>query len=264
MPSRLDAERDTPQKIGVIGGVGPQAGLDLVHKIMAATRAGRDQDHLPVALLSFPGQIPDRTEFLLGRVAENPGRPLADVAETLVKVGAEVIGMPCNTAHAPVIFDVVRDRVAGRADLLNMVEEVGNEVARGFPSVRAVGVLSTTGTHATEIYPRQLRPLGYRVLQVSSEVQDRLVHPAIYDPAYGIKSTTAEPSSQAVEGLTAAAASLVARGADLVVLACTEIPLALRGPSIHGVPCLDATEVLARALVRRSAPSLLAEQISGA
>ena len=256
MPPHPARPTTSPRRIGVVGGVGPAAGLDLVHKIIASTRAERDQDHLPVALLSFPGQIPDRTAFLLGQADENPGHALADVARALVDAGAEVVGVPCNTAHVPAIFDLVRDGVAGRADLVHMVEEVGAEVARQFPAARTLGVLSTTGTLASEVYPRTLEPLGYRVLQVPPDVQDRHVQPAIYDWAYGIKSTPA-PSAEAVAGLTAAAGSLAERGADLVVLACTEIPLALREPTVRGVPCLDPTLVLARALVRRSAPGRL-------
>ena len=241
----------------MVGGVGPLAGLDLVGKITAATRGTRDQDHLPVALLSFPGQIPDRTEFLLGHTTDNPGYPLADVADALVAVGSEVIGIPCNTAHVPVIFDVVRERLAGRADLVHMVEEVGREIERHFPGSGTIGVLSTTGTTAAGIYPQHLGSLGYRVLEVPSGVHERLVQEAIYDPAFGIKATP-EPSEEATARLTAAAALLKEQGADGIVLACTEIPLALRDGSVHGLPCLDPTRVLARALVRRSAPTSLA------
>ena len=244
------------RRIGVVGGVGPLAGLDLVRKIIAATRATRDQDHLPVALLSFPNQIPDRTDFLLGRASENPGHALADVADALVAVGAEVIGIPCNTAHAPSIFDIVRERLAGRAELVHMVEEVGRELGRQFPAVEAVGVLSTTGTRAVEIYPRHFETLGYRVLQVPPGVQERLVQEAIYDREFGIKATPT-PSDEAVARLMAAVALLKEQGADLVVLACTEIPLALSGAGLDGVPLLDPTCVLARALVRLSAPGLL-------
>lgn len=253
------AQTNAPRKIGVVGGVGPQAGLDLVGKIVASTRATRDQDHLPVALLSFPGQIPDRTDFLLGHTADNPGRPLADIALALADAGAEIIGVPCNTAHAPAIFDVIRARLAGRAELVDMVEEVGEEIARRFPSAETIGVLSTTGTLVTQIYPRHLGLLGYRVVQLPPDLQERYVQPAIYDPEYGLKSVSDPPNSRAVSDLRTAAAHLAQDGVDLIVLACTEIPLALPEAGLDGVPFLDPTRVLARALVRRSAPASLAE-----
>ena len=247
------------RQIGVVGGVGPQAGLDLVRKIIASTRACRDQDHLPVALLSFPHRIPDRTAFLLGRTSENPGTAIADVADALVEGGAEVVGVPCNTAHAPAIFRVVQERLDGRCELVDMVEEVGAEVARRFPAARRVGVLSTTGTLVTDVYPERLARLGLDGIQLPPALQEQVVQPAIYDREYGVKSASDPVSARAVAGLRAGLDHLLEAGAEVVVLACTEIPLALPARSVQGVPLLDATRVLARALVRRSCPAALAD-----
>mgnify|MGYP000203337425 FL=1 len=93
--------------IGVIGGMGPQAGIDLVQKIINLTKAASDQDHLPIAMLSIPHSISDRTEFLLGKSDVNPAIAISEVICTLSKNGASIIGMPCNTAHAEPIFDEV-------------------------------------------------------------------------------------------------------------------------------------------------------------
>src|SRR5690606_41469903 len=97
--------------IGVIGGMGPYAGLDLVRKIFDHTAASRDQDHLPVALLSYPGRIRDRSLFLLRATEEdsgvNPAEAIAGIALELDRLGATVAGIPSNTAHAPAILDVV-------------------------------------------------------------------------------------------------------------------------------------------------------------
>ncbi len=244
-----------PRRIGVVGGVGPQAGFDLCQKIAASTRAVRDQDHLPVALLSLPATIPDRTPFLLGHTAANPGPALADVAEALVHGGAEVVGIPCNTAHAPTIFEHVEARVGGRCTLVHMVDEVAEHLTRHHASVRRVGVLSTTGTRATGLYEGGLARLGVEVVQVPGAVQREHVQPAIYDPTYGIKRGTVDP--RAVAGLRHGLRALLGAGAEVVVLACTEIPLALPEAEFRGVPLLDATRILARALVRESAPDRL-------
>ena len=93
------------QCIGVVGGLGPYAGLDLVRKIFDRTRADHDQDHLPVMLYSFPGDIPVRPEFLLGLTRENPGEAIGDIMARMAEAGATIIGMPCNTAHSPRILD---------------------------------------------------------------------------------------------------------------------------------------------------------------
>ncbi|PAP75660.1 aspartate/glutamate racemase family protein [Rubrivirga marina] len=249
----------SPRPIGIVGGVGPMAGLDLVRKITAATRARCDQDHLPVTLVSHPHRIADRTDFLLGRTAINPGLALADLADTLITGGAEIIGIPCNTAHAPAIIACVRERIGGRAEFVDLIEAVADEIRHRFPDARRVGVLSTTGTLAARVYPDRLGPLGLDVIAPPPSVQETDVHPAIYDPTYGVKSVSAPVNDRAVAGLRAGLDHLVGAGAEVVVLACTEIPLALSMTEVGGVPMLDATRVLARALVRRSCPEVLTE-----
>lgn len=248
-----------PRPIGIVGGVGPMAGLDLVHKITAATRARRDQDHLPITLVSHPHRIADRTDFLLGRTTTNPGVALADLAEALVAGGAEVVAIPCNTAHAPAIVEPVRQRLAGRAAFVDLIDAVADEIRLRFPTARRVGVLSTTGTMAARVYPDRLGPLGLDVLVPDAALQETAVHPAIYDPAYGVKSVSAPVSERAVAGLRAGLDGLIGAGAEVVVLACTEIPLALPMAEVGGVPLLDATRALARAVVRRSCPERLAD-----
>src|SRR5690606_14053752 len=87
--------------IGIVGGVGPLAGLDIFKKIIEETIATKDQEHLPVILSSKPHRIADRTAFLLQNSNENPGYALLKIIEELDNSGAEVVAIPCNTAHAP-------------------------------------------------------------------------------------------------------------------------------------------------------------------
>lgn len=238
--------------IGIVGGVGPFAGLDLQRKILEQTVAGRDQEHLPVLAVSWPGAIPDRTEFLLGRVAENPARAIVAQLRLLAGAGATVAAVPCNTAHAPAIFDAVRAEVARFARplrLLHMIDETAAHLAAHHPDVRCVGVLSTTGAWQTRIYPNALEPLGYRVIVPDETMQTEWVHPATYDPEYGIKAT-GTPTAQARANLVWAVAELHARGAEAVILGCTELPLALPERVLDGVVLVDPTLALARALVR--------------
>ncbi|MBT8073778.1 MAG: aspartate racemase, partial [Xanthomonadales bacterium] len=83
--------------IGIVGGVGPYAGLDLVRNIFDQTLARTDQEHLDVVMLSMPSSITDRTEYLIGQNGENPGLGIADVIKRLEAAGATVAGIPCNT-----------------------------------------------------------------------------------------------------------------------------------------------------------------------
>ena len=99
------------ERIGIVGGVGPHAGLDLTRKLFDHTRAEADQEHLPVMLYSFPDRIGERPAFLLGKTADNPGEAIGDIMAELARAGATVIGMPCNTAHSPRILDAALEKL---------------------------------------------------------------------------------------------------------------------------------------------------------
>lgn len=95
-------------------------------KILEETIATGDPDHLPVIAVSWPQRIPDRTEYLLGHITDNPARAIVAQLRLLADAGATVAGIPCNTAHAPAIFDVIREGVGAferPLRLLHMIDE---------------------------------------------------------------------------------------------------------------------------------------------
>lgn len=245
--------------IGVVGGVGPFAGIDLLGKIAAQTIAHQDQDHLTVLNWSQPAKIVDRTEYLLGEVAENPAGALAAQVQQLAKMGAGVVGIPCNTAHAPRIFNEIRAELAAvncDVTLLHMIEEVGRFVQTNLPDVRKVGVLSTTGTYKAGVYGELLEGLGFTAVLPPLTLQIEKIHPAIYDPVYGIKArgvATEQAQANLQEGID----TLKVAGAEAIVLGCTELPLAFNEPTAAGLPLIDPTLILARALIREANPTKL-------
>jgi len=248
-----------PAIIGVVGGVGPLAGIDLQRKIVAQTIAAADQNHLPVIAVSWPGPIPDRTEYLLGHVSENPALPILAQLQLLTDAGATVAGIPCNTAHAPAIFDVIRAGVAEFARplrLVHMIDETAAHLTTHHPALRTVGVLSTTGTWRARLYPAALEPLGFRVIAPDESLQVATIHRAIYDPAYGIKSA-GRVTPQARANLERGIEHLRGLGAEAIILGCTEIPLAFTGREYARLPLVDPTLVLARALVGAANPQQL-------
>jgi aspartate racemase len=124
--------------IGIVGGVGPFAGLDLQRKVLTNTTAYTIRI-LPVYTISAPAEITDRTDYLQGRVAENPAGALAAQAAQLAEMGATVIGIPCNTAHAPRNLQPAPRRPAKKAphvQLLHMIAEVGAFLAERSPARR--------------------------------------------------------------------------------------------------------------------------------
>ena len=246
--------------IGIIGGMGPQAGLDLMQKVLDATSAQTDQDHLPVALLSYPGAIPARSPFLAGRSDENPADAIAEVARRLDMIGVTVAGIPCNTAHAPAIFDRILEhlRAAGcRLRLLHMIDEAVTSVARTSPDLKRVGVLSTAAVARLGLYRTRLEAAGFEPVLPEADVQERLVTPVIFDEGWGIKARSHPVTPQARQTLLEAVAHLADRGAEAVILGCTELPLAIPERHIGGVAVIDPTSALAHALIRETYPEKL-------
>ena len=245
--------------IGVVGGVGPFAGIDLLGKIAAQTVADKDQDHLTVLNWSQPGQIVDRTEFLLGHVAQNPAVALAEQVQQLARMGAGVVGIPCNTAHAPRIFNQIRaELAAANCDvlLLHMIEEVGRFLQSNLPHVKQIGVLSTTGTYRAGVYAAVLEPLGFTAVLLPFSLQTEKIHPAIYDPIFGLKACGVL-TRQAQENLLLGVNTLKMAGAEAIILGCTELPLAYNELATAGLPLIDPTVILARALIREANPAKL-------
>lgn len=245
--------------IGIVGGAGPLAGNDLFYKIIEETRAESDQEHLPVILWSDPGKIPDRTEYLEGRVDENPAVAIGAIFEILEKNGATIAAIPCNTAHAPEIFNAIRDQLVqnrNRIKVISIIEETQRFLQQYFKSGAKIGVLSTTGTWKRRIYAEPLEHAGFEVV-VPDETHQIMVHRAIYDPKFGVKATGTTVSQKAHDILYEQADDLIARGAEAVILGCTEIPLVIKERLYKEVRMVDTVRILARALIKAYAPSKL-------
>jgi aspartate racemase len=246
--------------IGIVGGAGPFAGVDLARKICEETLVGRDQDHVPFALLSTPERISDRTAFLLGEQVENPGEAIAEVVLALERLGCTVVGLPCHTAHARPIFDAMNAALArrgSRATIVNMVDETAKVLRERFAPRTKIGVLSTVGTQRAAIYPTALGAAGFEVVTLPEPRLDELVHRAIYGPTHGIKVTGAPVSARVRRDVLQATTELREAGAEAVVLGCTELPLAVPEADLDGLPIVDPTRILARALIRTVAPDRL-------
>lgn len=237
--------------IGIVGGVGPRAGLDVFQKILEETPAKKDQEHYPVLLHSLPGNIPDRTGFLMGTEKENPGHALTEILLALEKAGATVAGIPCNTAHSREILSVVENKLLehhSKLKLLNMIDEVANLVVERFPS-EAIGVLSTKGTRFSGVYRNIFLEKQIALIEPDDDWQE-LVHQAAYDEDYGIKANSSPVSARARNDLQQAIAHLKEKGAAAVILGCTELPLAFPEDNYLGLPLIDANRVLAKSLIK--------------
>src|SRR3989338_5188569 len=244
--------------IAIAGGVGPMAGVELHRKIIENTDAGGTyQGHLPVHHVSRSHDIPDRTAYLRGESADNPAAAMAKVAAILSAsaraAGQEmVLGIPCNTFHAPRIWDdfsrQLKEAGVGHIQVLHMIAETAAYIGANFPKAKKIGLMSTTGTRQLRLYHDLLEPIGYEMVEVPEEIQDEL-HDSIYNPEWGLKGVS-PVSDHARENFERYADVIVKAGAEVIILGCTEIPLALTAEKFAGVPLVDAMTALARALIR--------------
>lgn len=220
--------------VGILGGMGPQATVDLMTKIIRATPARVEADHVRM-LVDLNPHVPSRSDALL-RDGESPGPTLAAMARKLVGAGAQVLAMPCNTAHA-YAYAILE---AVDVPLLDMLDLTTDEVLRRAPAGAPVGLCATRGTRRTRLYHDRFVARGARVLDVEEEDQV-LLDDLIAD----VKTRPVDQPQRAAMG--AILARLAERGAAVVVAGCTEIPLLL--PEPPPLPVVDPTDVLARAVV---------------
>jgi aspartate racemase len=245
--------------IGIVGGVGPYAGLDLIKKIFDCTIAEKDQEHLSVMLISAPVEIEDRTSFLTGNSPVNPGHAMASIIERLEKAGAEIIGIPCNTAHAPDILDTAKEEIKkkeSKVKILHMIQEVTKHIKEGGPTGRKIGLLCTSGLANTQLYQQALEEAGLIPTMPDEDIQNQ-IQDSIYNPSYGLKAKSNPVTPQVKNILKKAIAFLKGKGAGTVILGCTELPLAFQSSEENGVKLVDSTLILARALVKEAAPHKL-------
>lgn len=247
--------------IGIVGGVGPSAGFDCAEKIIDQTIAEKDQEHIPLAVLSVPHLIKDRTAFLLHQETENPAYAIVDVIEQLDRIGAKVVGIPCNTAHAPSIFTVVTKELRKKlisVTLINMIDETMDFIISHLPYASAIGVLATRGTYESGVYTQALQIRGYTAV-LPDDHQKQNIHQTIYDEKRGIKVHSTPATQWAADRISDSIDYLISRGADCVILGCTEIPLAVPLITSKSVCLIDPTLILARALIRETYPQKLKE-----
>lgn len=220
--------------VGVLGGMGPLATIDFMHKVLRATPAETDQQHVPMVVSSIP-QVPDRTEAFRGEGASPLDAMLAS-GHRLADAGAQLIVMPCNTAH--LWFDDVQ-RALG-LPMLHLVEAAIDEAVGAVGPGAKVGLLATDATLASGLYVNRGAPAVQWLLPTAAETLE-LVMP-------GIAAVKAGQLEAGADRLLRAAQALQRRGAAALVLGCTEIPLVLDASNAP-LPVIDATGALARRVV---------------
>ena len=221
--------------LGILGGMGPLATVDFLQKLIEETPATRDQEHLPVIAYSVP-QIPERPAAITGN-GESPLPQMLQGVQTLKQAGAQAIAIACNTAY----FWYDELVAQGGLPVLHIADAACAEL-----SATRVGLIATDGTLVAGFYQSRLQARGIACLTSSIAEQHSLVQPAI-------ECVKRNALAQAYALATQAAQQLIERGAQTIILGCTEIPLAIEyQASAVTTRCVDATRALARACVEWS------------
>ena len=220
--------------VGVLGGMGPEATVDIFQKIVHFTNAEKDQDHLHIIIDNNP-KIPDRTMSIKTGDREIVSA-LTDTAKNLEKAGADFIIIPCNTAH----FFLEDIEKAISIPIINMIKETVRDAVED--GVNPVGILATIGTIQTELYQNELEKNGVPLILPEPRSQE-----IIMDAIMHIKAGDDKKSIARV--LYKESKKLIKRGARSFILGCTEIPLVFPFEKIKE-PVFDATTILAQAAIR--------------
>lgn len=228
-----------PEKIiGILGGMGPEATIDLFYKIIKFTPAEKDQEHLRIIIDNNP-KIPDRTAAILGK-GEDPVPALQETAQNLEKAGADFIVIPCNTAHY--FLSSIQESV--NIPVLNMIEETAKETKKRIPQIKKVGLLASIGVYKSEIYHQRFKKFNIEV--ISPEEKDK---EEIMKVIYTIKA--GDLSKRVKKNILKITQKLIDKGAEAIIAGCTEIPLILKEGDVS-VPLIDPTQILAKAAVQKA------------
>lgn len=220
------------------------ATADFFRKLVEQTQAKRDQDHIPVVIYSVP-QIPSRSKAITSG-GESPLPQMLAGLRALKNLHADFVVIPCNTAHFW-YEDLCRE---GGLPILHIVDAVCNELTNGHRIEGPIGLLCTEATLSSRIYHDRLSDHGIELMINPPEERDEFIN-------LGIELVKCGRLKEAGMAVKQAAARLLERGAQKLILGCTELPVALEAvDSLIMGKCIDATRALARASVSHALGTL--------
>lgn len=221
--------------IGVIGGMGPEATLDLFYKIIKNTKAIKDQEHIHLIIDNYP-QIPDRTRYLLGE-GENPLPFILKSAKMLESLGVDAICMPCNTSH----YFEKKIRKEIKVPFISIIKSVIDEIKENYKYIKRVLVVATKGAIIGKVYETPLSDEGFEYIKIPDDLEE-----IVMEIIYSIKGGNIKENVDKFKKLLD---QFIKLNPDLIIAGCTEIPLLL--PYIDSkIPIIDSTLSLAKKVIK--------------
>lgn len=223
--------------LGILGGVGPLATVYFADLIVKMTPASCDQDHIRTIVSNNP-KIPDRTDFILDNTKPNPLPMMVEDARMLSALGCDYIAIPCNTAHF--FFDEIQKNIPVR--VINIIEETLRFAKDTVPGLRKVGILATSGTLHSRVYPHYAEEFDIECVYPDESDIEQLMD-IIYNQVKAGKPVDHDLFFGIVEHMKQ-------KGCEAVILGCTELSVIYYELQIRRPDILDSMTALAAACVR--------------
>ena len=222
------------KKLGVLGGLGPMATAYFLQLLTQMSDAKTDQEHMEIILYSKPS-IPDRTKYIIGESEINPVDDMVVVGKRLKEMGADILAIPCITAHF--FHKELEERIG--LPVIHAIEETVSYLEK--ENVSGIGILATDGTIKSGLFQDALKHHGMRSFIPKEDSQKKLME-IIY---HEIKAGAGVNMSHFFQ----IASELFDQGAEVVLLACTELSLIKKDNDLPA-GYLDVMEILARKAVQ--------------
>lgn len=235
---------DTMDKVlGIIGGMGPLSAVKLFERIVLLTDANCDQEHLRI-FIDNNTSIPDRTDYILGKITDDPRAQLIESAQKLQSIGADYLVICCNTAHY-FYEDLVQ---SVDIPILNMIEEAAKYIVEEYKDIKNIGLLSTEGTAKVLVYDNMFEKYGINIIKPSNENQQHITN-MIYNIKKGIPN-------EDLTGFYKAMEEIKSKDANIFVTGCTELSLAIDLYKLEG-DFINPLELLAIKAIEYSGKSVI-------
>jgi len=225
--------------VGIIGGMGPEATVDLMNRVIKATSARDDIDHIRMLVDNNP-KVPSRIRALIEKNGESPLECLQDMARRLEGWGADFLAIPCNTAHY-----YHRDvQKAVHIPLLDMIDLSVNFMTARNPNLKTVALLASSAVFDLGLYDKRFADAEVELIAMHPDDQDKVM-----SAIHKIKTSSYGP--EVVLIIQEVANKLAQQGAQAILVACTEISI-IGGQITPVVQIFDASQILAEAIVKEA------------
>ena len=221
--------------VGILGGMGPEATVDLMQRIIRLTPALDDMDHIRCVVDNNP-KVPSRIKAIIEGDGEDPGPCMADMGRRLESWGADFLVIACNTAHY--YYDAVQNAV--KIPIINLIDLVSDHVKVNFPEHDKVGILASPAVAMTGLYTKRFKKLGIEDIWPDPDYQESLFNIIKEVKKGNINSNVQNDYTKVCE-------NLLNKGAKIAIIACTELSVLGGGLPINTI---DAAQVLAIEIVQ--------------